>query len=821
MDLEKSGKKIDEIKVQISYKIIELFSAGLYSSPNKAFEELVSNSYDAMAKNVSVYVPSSISEKSSYLWVADDGISMDLEGLKRLWRIGYSNKRDLNIQRLQIGKFGIGKLSTYILANKLTYICKNENDYLAVTMDYSKITEEDAGITENEDILTLDVRKLEIDQVKEILERYIFIESKYLLNFKLWGKNGTKSWTFCIMNELKTKAEEISEGRLKWVLRTALPLNPNFKLLYNGNKIEPSKIDIEPEKTWIIGHHDSTAEKYYEIGKNDGEIPTVNFSHLKNVHGQFVFYKDSLVTGKSENLGRSHGIFLMVRGRLINSDDPLLGMDAFTHGTFNRTRIVINADELDEHITSTRESIKESKAFSELKEYIKRKFNNEVREYHISLQQEREKEQNAFYKLKSSPTSLSRRPLLVLARKYFRHDISSPLLTKLPLNLDEEQEKKFVQELEDDLTSDEGIIKKVEAELLGPEFPIGMLDLETRTIKVNYMHPFFANYSEVIKSYLPFQLVAITEILTEAQLVEIGLDQEEIRKIMIRRDQTLRELTYSNRPNAPLIATMIHDALAHSRGLEKALYEAFRSLGYDTTDLAKKGQPDGKAVALLGFRGNKINATYSLVYDAKSTKHDRVSNNDANISSAVRHRKDYEADYAVIIGRDFQGADDSDSAISKEAKQHKVTLIRANDLIRLLLLSAPKQVGLNELEDLFKNCHTVSETSEWIKNLKEKKISRGPIKDLLETIYDLQKEDTEVPVLAALRMANPELKKLSIDEIRSLVLSLHRLVPELVSLNDDQVSINNPPDKILKSIDHITSTEIPPEFSDLYLKAFE
>ena len=36
MNLLDAGKKIDDIQVKISYKIIELFSAGLYSSPNNA-----------------------------------------------------------------------------------------------------------------------------------------------------------------------------------------------------------------------------------------------------------------------------------------------------------------------------------------------------------------------------------------------------------------------------------------------------------------------------------------------------------------------------------------------------------------------------------------------------------------------------------------------------------------------------------------------------------------------------------------------------------------------------------------------------------------
>ncbi len=55
MNLESVGKKIDDIDVTISSRIIELFSAGLYSSPNKAFEELICNSYDAFASKVAVY----------------------------------------------------------------------------------------------------------------------------------------------------------------------------------------------------------------------------------------------------------------------------------------------------------------------------------------------------------------------------------------------------------------------------------------------------------------------------------------------------------------------------------------------------------------------------------------------------------------------------------------------------------------------------------------------------------------------------------------------------------------------------------------------
>lgn len=43
------NREAESIDVKISLGIIKRFSEGLYSSPNKTFEELVSNSYDAGA----------------------------------------------------------------------------------------------------------------------------------------------------------------------------------------------------------------------------------------------------------------------------------------------------------------------------------------------------------------------------------------------------------------------------------------------------------------------------------------------------------------------------------------------------------------------------------------------------------------------------------------------------------------------------------------------------------------------------------------------------------------------------------------------------
>src|SRR5258708_1874098 len=100
------GKKTSQIPVRISYRIIELFSEGLYSSPNKAIEELVSNSFDAGAANVHIVISPDRNSRDAFIAVGDDGISMNPEGLRQHWLIGVSNKRKLKStpkNRKQIG----------------------------------------------------------------------------------------------------------------------------------------------------------------------------------------------------------------------------------------------------------------------------------------------------------------------------------------------------------------------------------------------------------------------------------------------------------------------------------------------------------------------------------------------------------------------------------------------------------------------------------------------------------------------------------------------------------------------------------------------
>ncbi|HEY0086635.1 MAG TPA: hypothetical protein VGB65_12095, partial [Allosphingosinicella sp.] len=60
MKVTAGGNKVAEVSVQIGPQFLHLFSEQLYSSPNKAFEELISNSWDADASQVYVHLPANL-----------------------------------------------------------------------------------------------------------------------------------------------------------------------------------------------------------------------------------------------------------------------------------------------------------------------------------------------------------------------------------------------------------------------------------------------------------------------------------------------------------------------------------------------------------------------------------------------------------------------------------------------------------------------------------------------------------------------------------------------------------------------------------------
>ena len=110
---------------EISLSVLNHLGRSLYRSFATVLGEAISNSWDADAKNVHIYVNR---DKNSF-FIKDDGIGMTADDFQnKFLKIGYSKRRDGTklspAGRPFIGRKGIGKLALLSCADKITVISK-------------------------------------------------------------------------------------------------------------------------------------------------------------------------------------------------------------------------------------------------------------------------------------------------------------------------------------------------------------------------------------------------------------------------------------------------------------------------------------------------------------------------------------------------------------------------------------------------------------------------------------------------------------------------------------------------------------------------
>jgi hypothetical protein len=777
------GDSVAIVPVHISYGIIERFSEGLYSSPVKTFEELVTNSYDAGAGRVWVYLPNDFKASDASLVVIDDGESMDLDGLRNLWRIGESQKRADNRpagRNRPVGKFGIGKLATYVLAERLTFIVHHGTRYLAVTMDYAKVAEgEEFMSTTN---LSLEVVELtEATALKAVRDAMVQFSDSDSLAEKELAKLGKGHWTAAILTNLKATAQRISIPRLRWVLSTALPLNPGFALWLNDTRVRSSKESVEPTWTFVIGKDEAElvdnperpwkpgtpttvkaeVEQPPAEGQDDGKLVTDDIPALKLkdagvVYGTAYMYDQPLERGKSENLARSHGYFVRVRGRLINlnSEDFEVGPE-LRHGTLTRFRMEINADDLDEQVASARESLKESAALEQLKNYMLAVFN---RARAISTAQDEDDSITRLSKagrLSDPPPGLSQGPLRRMLQRAAAGDRSVQEILGFS--------EGATESVDSALADDKELVESVLLETVAADKPFVVYDPSRRAAVLNQNHPFVANYALVKGSAEPIKLLGLTEILGQAYLLDENVASDAVARVVKRRDSFLRALANRYPRSADVIAQHLRDATNNENALEDAVGDALELLGFE---VERFGGPshgvDGIATAHLGWRSDASSISYALTYDAKSTANakkklteaedgtpaiefespGKIRADTARTSILKVHRQraleahdlTIEPRYTLLVAPDYQGAAAELGLINAVCENDGITAIRVGDLARLVELFALQGFTPADMAGLFE-LHKPEDTRAWIEaREKDARVPTPPVGQLVDVL---------------------------------------------------------------------------------------
>lgn len=413
----------------------------------------------------------------------------------------------------------------------------------------------------------------------------------------------------------------------------------------------------------------------------------------------------------------------------------------------------------------------------------------------------------------------SKRPVYNFIKKFYEEKIINPLLIEKP-TLDKKEQ--LLGLYERDLETGEQVIEKIEYDYKQMEEPIAKLNLLTKTLWINKSHPYVANYMDSNNNLIPLESMIITEVLTESHLYELSLDEGMINDIIKKRDSTLRQLALSDKMGIPTAAMFLRESLDNATGLEEAVARVLTVFGFEVTPIGGNGEPDGKAEAYLGFSEEGKKRSYSLTYDAKSTAKNKIAAATAHLSGLRRHREKYGADFSLEVAIDYQGATDEMSAVSIEAKNEKVTMLTAKDLIKLLLLITPKQIGLDKLRELFETCYAPQDVHEWIENVEKLEVEKPPYYELIDIVYELQKTDSEAPVLSIIRYQLKEKMKkdYSTMQVREWLILLSNLVPGSVTIDGDYVGVQASA-QIIKERVHKAINDMPLGYQPLYDEIFK
>lgn len=405
---ETIGHPTGDISVELSTRFLEHFSEQLYSSPQKAFEELISNGWDAGADCVDVRISTDLNDPKATMCVLDNGGSMDEEGLRQLWHIAFSPKKDKPFQhgRHIIGKFGIGKLATYVLASKLTYICKAVDGKIRrVTMDYGEIDQQ-KGAASNRLISDLTIKLYEVAEPEVEAALASVYDGQAILKLIKGGipkpegklsddefgslktnltRPSTNTWTIVVLSDLKPIGRDLKVGVLRRMLESALPFGSEMAICLNGELLASSKINTSTMADWIIGPtldidsveidegdavegqsgSDSDEETAsttkltkIPIKSSTSPVPHVDIPGIGMITGRVWLFMDRISGGKSEERGTSNGFYVNVLGRLVNQNDPSFGEKNLSHAAWARFRMTARADGLNELLTTDREKFR-------------------------------------------------------------------------------------------------------------------------------------------------------------------------------------------------------------------------------------------------------------------------------------------------------------------------------------------------------------------------------------------------------------------------------------------------------------------------------
>jgi hypothetical protein len=747
-DFVSEGEQEEEkIEVDVSYQIIRQVSSQLYTNPRKAVEELVCNSYDAGANECHVNTPAS---ETDFLAVLDDGSSMDMDGFEWLWSVAKSPKAEelgedrVNHGRKQIGKFGVGKLAAFALGRKLTHIAAKDNAVRIISVSEEEIKERGTGNPPH-----FDVYKLDFDEAEDVVGEYL--EGKDLPN--PW-EEGWDSWTLAIVDHIEEQytGSALKPQYLHHMIRTSIPLSSQFKVSLDNSDIsrreantderfnvdlieEDVRADIENrlqsfwrEEEDSENLEDVPKEKYEcSVGKTadyqniDEEVRCLNVPELGPVTGNAIYYENLLTKGKRKERGlKDHGFRITVKGKLVNRENPLFGLDNPPHGHFGRFLAEIEVPNLDDAILVQR---------------------NQVSEEHIETQLTREVIQALFNYCRRKANRLDQQKLEEIEEESEAGEAVRSFGTRLN-TLAPFDATQGLRGLSKGKFPDGGLGSvDVQFSSYDEADEITHYSSEDQTIFINEEHPLFKALEESNKMSDELKQVfgeaVAGNLLASGYLGHHGVENNLLDISKSITDDSLRSAAGYIRDEIEYFINEIHDAsLEGGTRYEKVVVDVFRHISVAIQHEGASDNPD--AILTIPQAGEE---NMSFCIEAKGSK-GIVNHEDAKEATVSRHKEEAGCDHAVVIAREFQleGKGNKDSAFLREMDEN-ASLMTNEAMEKLLRLHKRRRFTHQQIIDILTNSEHPTDLVEYVEEKWEETPEPGIMGEILQIGWEAQKKN--------------------------------------------------------------------------------
>jgi hypothetical protein len=425
----------------------------------------------------------------------------------------------------------------------------------------------------------------------------------------------------------------------------------------------------------------------------------------------------------------------------------------------------ITADGLRDHLLSSREGVRDSGPIDVLRKYLHGIF-NVCRKAYDDWYEKQLAGIDIEQLLRDAPSLFVTEPIVAGVRDVVQSESESYYVARPEIAPDEDSESWLAHFASQ---AAQVPIARVAFEETGRYDRTLHFIPDTRTLVMNLEHPFIDKLVSGGRDRGAATLFGSAELLLDLLLHEQGLSAGRRIDVLDDRDRILRLLAGDMPSTAAEVLRLLDVANQDEIALERAVGAAFQVLGFEYERRGGNVEGcDGVLYARLG-RGSGQLADYKLVYDAKQTGSTTVPADKINLGSIEDFRVGESAQYGFFLASEYANQMHEDGKLNRLIAKattgndpQPVTLLRIQDLRKLVELHYRFGVTLTRLRALFEEAHTVPQVAAWVDSL-EVELStlepQVPLQRLLEGLEHAKSDQKARPSVYAVRVGDAELSQ--------------------------------------------------------------